>query len=226
MDRLVEDEATAAHHAGQRVRRVDHGRLGIAEGFDPATARSHVGEREHVRRGRSQSHALLAEDEEGGEDAPVAAQYTAEFTQEMGDVRFEHVGEDRLEDDAVHRRCGDGEGDLVPGQGPLRVVELAADVQVGEAEIGVARRDVLLAPGDAGPAHVHADVRPGVTQDPGEGYGVAPHPATDLEHVVAGAQGGVPRVRGQVGGGYPVPCVGAPTGQDGQVDRDVEALEG
>ena len=114
----------------------------------------------------------------------------------------------------------------MPGPGPLRVVELAADVEVRESEVGVPRRDVLLTPRDAGPAHVDPDVGPGVAQDAGERYGVAPHPAADLQHVMTGPQGAVPRVRGQVGGGYPVPRVGAPTGQDGQVDRDVEALEG
>jgi hypothetical protein len=65
-----------------------------------------------------------------------------------------------------------------------------------------------------------------VAQDPGQGYGVAPQAAADFEYVIAGAQRAVPRVGRQVGGGNPLPCVRASPGEDGEVDRDVETLEG
>jgi hypothetical protein len=107
-----------------------------------------------------------------------------------------------------------------------RIVDFAPDVEIAELEIWVPRRDVTLAPLDAGSDYVDSEIMALGPEDFGQPDSVAAYAAADLEHMVVWSDGAVLLVLEKMTNRNVVPCVLAATGHPGKIDRNFESVVG
>src|SRR5258708_10621244 len=131
--------------------------------------------------------SLFGNDIRRAEAAPRRLEHPADFGRILLDILREHVGKDRRQKHEIE--CAIVERELVLGGGmpTLRMVVPVMDVSDKESKVGVARRDLALAPLDSMRDDVESHIL-ACGEVLGQWYGDSSDATADLEHAFVGFQ--------------------------------------